>query len=93
MNDAGHIEGVNTATLMIVNVTVTDWGVYICEASNIVNNATSNGATLHGKCMCTYVHVYVCVCVCVCVFVHVSRAVLKMRFLSTYVNISQYVFV
>ena len=51
-NDPGHIEGVNTTTLMIVNVTVTDWGMYSCEASNIVNNVTSNGATLHGKCVC-----------------------------------------
>ena len=49
MNDPGHIEGVNTTTLMIVNVAVTDWGMYNCEASNIVNNATSNGATLHGE--------------------------------------------
>ena len=51
MNDSGHIKGVSSATLMIVNVNVTDWGVYSCEASNIVNNATSHGATLHGKCM------------------------------------------
>ena len=49
MNDPGHIEDVNTTTLMIVNVAVTDWGVYSCEASNIVNNVTSNGATLHGE--------------------------------------------
>ena len=50
MNDRGHIEGVNTSTLLIVNVNVTDWGLYSCEASNIVNNATSNGAILHGEC-------------------------------------------
>ena len=50
MNDPGHIEGVNTSTLLIVNVNVTDWGLYSCEASNIVNNATSNGAILHGEC-------------------------------------------
>ena len=49
MNDPGHIEGVNTTTLMIVNVTVTDWGMYSCEASNIVNNVTSNEAILHGE--------------------------------------------
>ena len=48
MNDPGHIEGANTSTLMIVNILVTDWGVYSCEASNIVNNVTSNGTTLHG---------------------------------------------
>ena len=49
MNDPGHIEGINTTTLMIVNVTVTDWGMYSCEANNIVNNDTSNEATLHGE--------------------------------------------
>ena len=51
INDPGHIKGVNTTTLMIANVVVTDWGMYSCEASNIVNNATSNGATLHGECV------------------------------------------
>ena len=56
MNDPGHIEGVNTSTLMIVNVNVTDWGMYSCEASNIVDNATSNEATLYGEC------IYDCVC-------------------------------
>ena len=61
MNDPGHIEGVNTSTLMIVNVNVTDWGMYSCEASNTVDNATSNEAKLYGKCVC----LYVCVCVCV----------------------------
>ena len=60
MNDPGHIEGVNSSTLMIVNVNVTDWGVYRCEASDIVNNATSQGATLHGKCL-SYMY-RVCVC-------------------------------
>ena len=64
LNDPGHIEGVTSATLIIVNVNVTDWGVYSCEASNIVNNVTSHGATLHGKCMscmygiCVCMHVY-----------------------------------
>ena len=51
MDDPGHIEGANTDTLMIINVLVTDWGMYSCEATNIVNNATSNEATLYGKCM------------------------------------------
>ena len=60
LNDPGHIEGVNSATLMIVNVNVTDWGVYSCEVSNIVNNATSHGATLHGKCMSCMYSIYVC---------------------------------
>ena len=56
--DAGHFMGANTDTLMIINVLVNDWGMYSCEATNIVNNATSNEATLHGEC----VYVYVCVC-------------------------------
>ena len=65
MDDPGHIEGVNTSTLMIVNVAVTDWGVYYCVADNIVNNATSNRATLHGECMYkvlvySYIKVYLC---------------------------------
>ena len=62
MDDPGHIEGVNTSTLMIVNVTVTDWGVYSCEASNSFNNVTSDGATLHGVCVCA------CRCVCLSVY-------------------------
>ena len=49
MDDPGHIEGANTDTLMIINVLVTDWGIYSCEATNIVNNATSDNATLHGE--------------------------------------------
>ena len=59
MNDPEHIESVNTTTLMIVNVTVTDWGVYTCEASNIVNKATSNGAILHS--MSIYMHTCFCI--------------------------------
>ena len=62
MEDPGHIEGVNTTTLMIINVIVTDWGVYSCEASNIVDNVTSNEATLRGECVCIVcvgVHAYV----------------------------------
>ena len=68
MNDPGHFEGANTGTLMIINVLVTDWGMYSCEATNIVNNATSNEATLHGKCMGLYacVSVYVCLSVYLC---------------------------
>ena len=66
MNDPGHIEGVNTSTLLIVNVNVTDWGLYSCEASNIVDNATSNEATLYGECACVLcVRIslfYVCMC-------------------------------
>ena len=69
MNDPGHIEGVNTSTLLIVNVNVTDWGLYSCEASNIVDNITSNEATLYGKSVC--VCVSACLCVCVCLRVRV----------------------
>ena len=70
MDDPGHIEGANTDTLMIINVLVTDWGMYSCEATNIVNNVTSNEAALHGKCMSLYACVLVCmsVCVFVCLF-------------------------
>ena len=57
MDDPGHIEGANTDTLMIINVLVTDWGMYSCEATNIVNNATSNEAMLHGECVSLCVHV------------------------------------
>ena len=49
MDDPGHIERANSSTLMIINVRETDWGVYSCKATNIVDNATSNEATLHGE--------------------------------------------
>ena len=59
MNDPGHIEGANTSTLMIVNILVTDWGVYSCEASNVVNNVTSDEATLHGMFYTsTYIYIF-----------------------------------
>ena len=51
IDDPGHIEGVSTDTLMIVGAVVTDYGMFSCEASNIVNNATSNEASLHGECV------------------------------------------
>ena len=57
MNDPGHIEGANTSTLMIINVTVTDWGVYSCVASNNVDNDTSNEAILYGKHVCMYYNI------------------------------------
>ena len=60
MDDPGHIEGANTDILMIINVLVTDWGMYSCEATNIVNSATSNEATLQGECL----SVHACVCLC-----------------------------
>ena len=67
MDVPGHIEGANTSTLMIINVHVTDWGTYSCEAINIVNNATSNEAVLNGKCLS------VCVCACMHLCVCMSR--------------------
>ena len=67
MDDPGHIEGANTDTLMIINVLVNDWGMYSCEATNIVDNVTSNEATLHGMCMYVVCMHVVCVHVCVCV--------------------------
>ena len=80
MNDPGHIDGINTTTLMIVNVTMTDWGVYSCEASNSFDNATSDGATLHGVCVCVCVCLSVCVssccmCICISLCVHVFISV------------------
>ena len=60
MDDPGHIESAKTDTLMIINVRVTDWGMYSCEAINIVNNAISDNATLHGE----YVSVSVCMYPC-----------------------------
>ena len=58
MDDPGHIEGANTSTLMIINVHVTDWGMYSCEAINIVNSAISDNAILHGMCVSVSVCMY-----------------------------------
>ena len=57
-----HISGANTSTLIISNTNITLWGRYSCVASNIVNDATSNEATLHSKCLCVRFtcEVYVC---------------------------------
>ena len=44
-----YISGTNTSTIMISNINITQWGKYSCVASNIVNNATSDEATLYGK--------------------------------------------
>ena len=86
-NDLGHIEGANTNTLMIVNVEVTDWGVYSCVASNIVDNDTSDEATLHGEYLYMWVYMYMCasacVCMCVlcmCVYVCIHACVLRERY-------------
>ena len=58
MDDPGHIEGANTSTLMIINIRVTEWGMYGCEAINIVNNAISDNVTLHGTCVLVFVCMY-----------------------------------
>ena len=78
MDDPGHFEGASTDTLMIVNVRVTDWGMYSCKATNIVDNPTSNDATLHGECVslyaCVPVGMFVCLSFCVhtvCVYVDI----------------------
>ena len=59
-DDPGHIEGATTDTLMIINVRVTDWGMYSCEATNVVSSAISNNATLHGTCVSVSVCMYPC---------------------------------
>ena len=64
MDNPRHIEGANTDTLMIINVLVTDWGMYSCEATNIIDNRASNDATLHGECVILYACVLVCLCTC-----------------------------
>jgi len=52
VDDPGHIMDSNTSTVIITNVTATDWGTYICEATNVVNSVTSNKTTLSGECVC-----------------------------------------
>jgi len=47
--DPGHISGVNTTNLTIINVTVTDGGTYSCRANDAINIATSDEATLFSK--------------------------------------------
>ena len=51
MADPGHISGVNTSNLTITNVVATDWGNYSCHVTDGSTNATSNEATLFGKCI------------------------------------------
>ena len=45
-NDDGQIEGAETDTLTIVNVTDSDEGEYNCTATNDLGNSTSNPAML-----------------------------------------------
>ena len=47
MDQPMYVSGATTNALMITNVSVTQWGNYSCVASSIVNNATSDEATLH----------------------------------------------
>ena len=49
MDQLVYVSGATTNTLMVTNDNVTQWGNYSCVASNIVNSATSDEATLHGK--------------------------------------------
>ena len=49
VDDPGHIMGSSTSTVIIANVNVTDWGIYSCEAANIVNNVISNESMLSGE--------------------------------------------
>ena len=44
-----YVSGTTTNTLMVTNANVTQWGNYSCVASNIINNATSDEATLHSE--------------------------------------------
>ena len=64
-----YISGANTSTIMISNTNITQWGSYSCIASNIVNNATSNEATLHSKYIALY-SVFMCelqiITICLC---------------------------
>ena len=84
VNVPGYIEGVNSATLMIVNVNVTDWGVYSCEVTNIVNNDTSHGATLHGKCWSLYVQ-----CMHACVYIHLLEFSRYINFMNLIISSNQ----
>ena len=45
-----YVSGATTNTLMVTN----QFGMYSCVASNAVNNATSNQATLTGKQRCEF---------------------------------------
>ena len=56
-DEPGHITGANTRTLMITNVTTTDWGTYQCieTQDNIyISITTTAEGILHGKC------IYIC---------------------------------
>ena len=48
VDDPGHITGANTSTLVITNVSATEWGAYQCIATH--NNFSSIvEGTLHGE--------------------------------------------
>ena len=49
MDQPLYVSGATTNTLMVTNTSVSQWGNYSCVASNIVNNATSDEATLHSE--------------------------------------------
>ena len=49
MADPGHISGVNTTNVTIINVTATDGGNYSCCANDTINITTSDEATLFSK--------------------------------------------
>ena len=49
INDAGHIEGADTSTLMLIGVNVTDGGRYNCQASFGVSGINSDPALLYSK--------------------------------------------
>ena len=54
LDEPQYVSGSNTSTIMISNVNFTQWGRYSCVASNIVNNATSDEATLYSKLLVMY---------------------------------------
>ena len=49
MNDPGHIEGADNATLMIIGVSGTDGGEYSCRVDYSGGNITSDPASLYGE--------------------------------------------
>ena len=56
-DEPGHITGANSSTLIITNVTATDWGTYRCIAMHRNFNRTNTAqGILHGKCISPYIH-------------------------------------
>ena len=62
-DEPGHITGANSSSLVITNVTATDWGTYQCIAThrNVFSRTYTAEGILHGKCICisSYVYTYV----------------------------------